>query len=162
MDPTPLKGLESSLWTLCCLTRSSPHPSSSSSHLVPTQMPQDDVDPFSVPARVSSALAYPFFIPWALLLLLKERDSDLIRFHCRQALIIGLGLFVPLVIVTNVLNFTGLGAATSWMYLVYAVVLLGLVVIGFVAYRQASYNEIFRIPGIANLADRWAGTNNFT
>lgn len=117
-------------------------------------------------ANVGGGLAYinicvPIGLIMSIIILVTEKTNRIVRFHALQSLLLlavtvvlslAVGIFAGLVgAITGSATLTGLISMLYWL------LVLIYVVISVIAAVKAFQNSQFNIPGIAGLAEKWAG-----
>lgn len=105
-------------------------------------------------SQIAVLIAYIFGWIGGLIIYLIEKENKFVKYHAMQALILGI-IEVACVLVISVI--LGLIPYIGWFFFSWLGYAASAIcwIFGIIAIVKAFSGEIFRIPGVSKLADKW-------
>ena len=97
---------------------------------------------------------------YSIIVLVTEKTNKTVRFHAVQSLLLTavyvVGIFAVAVVGGVLVGATGSGVLGSLVGLLYAVVVIGFLVLMIIGCVKAFQNSGYRLPVIGDMADKWS------
>ncbi len=104
-------------------------------------------------------ICFPFGLIYSIIVLVTDKTNKLPRFHAFQSLLLlaaAVALFISLVVMGVFFALVKLGILTGLLWMIQMVVGLGTFLLAIVCAIKAYNGEMFRLPVLGDLADKWS------
>jgi uncharacterized membrane protein len=108
---------------------------------------------------LGNLLCLPFGLIYSIIVVVQDKTNKLVRFHAFQSILLSasaVAIWIVAVIFMTLLAVVKLGILSMLVYLVVVLIGLGIFVAMIFAAVKGYQGQIFKIPVIGDMADKWS------